>query len=151
MTALIWEEGPLGKDHDRTAFDCGEDSLNTYLKRYARQNHESGGAKCFLATPRDAPARILGFYTLSPASVEFSRAPAVVTRGLGRYEIPVYRLGRLGVDRSVQGRGLGGRRRSADRRQKRSCCAVVMKATARRGSSMRHSPLCCRSQWRSKR
>lgn len=54
----------------------------------------SGGAKRFVATPRDAPARILGFYTLSPASVEFSRAPAVVTRGLGRYEIPVYRLGR---------------------------------------------------------
>ena len=80
MTALIWEEGPIGKNHDRTAFDCGEDSLNTYLKRYARQNHDSGGAKCFVATPRDAPARILGFYTLSPASIEFSRAPAVVTR-----------------------------------------------------------------------
>lgn len=55
------------------------------------------------------PPRILGFYTLSPASIEFSRAPAVVTRGLGRYEVPVYRLGRLAVDRSVQGRGLGGR------------------------------------------
>ncbi len=110
MTALIWEEGPIGEDHDRTASDCGEDSLNTYLTRYARQNHESGGTKCFVATPRDAPARILGFYTLSPASVEFSRAPAVVTRGLGRYEITVYRLGCLGVDRSsVQGRGLGGR------------------------------------------
>jgi GNAT superfamily N-acetyltransferase len=109
MTALIWEEGPIGKDHDRTAFDCGEDSLNTYLKRYARQNHESGGAKCFVATPRDEPARVLGFYTLSPASIEFSRAPAVVTRGLARYEIPVYRLGRLAVDRSVQARGLGGR------------------------------------------
>ncbi len=107
MTALIWEEGSLDKNHDRLAFDCGEDSLN--LKRYARQNHESGGAKCFVATPRDTAARILGFYTLCPASVEFSRAPAVVTRGLGHYEIPVYRLGRLGVDRSVQGHGLGGR------------------------------------------
>lgn len=62
-----------------------------------------------MATPRDAPARILGYYTLSPASIEFSRAPAVVKRGLGRYEIPVYRLGRLAVDRNVQGRGLGGR------------------------------------------
>jgi GNAT superfamily N-acetyltransferase len=106
---LLWEEWPLGKTHDRNAFDCGEDSLNTYLKRYARQNHESGGAKCFVATPRDMPARILGFYTLSPASIEFSRAPAGVTRGLGRYEVPVYRLGRLAVERNVQGRGLGGR------------------------------------------
>jgi GNAT superfamily N-acetyltransferase len=109
MTALLWEEGPLGKHHDRNAFDCGEDDLDTYLKRYARQNHESGGAKCFVATPRTEPARILGFYTLSPASIEFNRTPSVVTRGLGRYDVPVYRLGRLAVDRSVQGRDLGGR------------------------------------------
>lgn len=109
MTALVWEEAPLGKNHDRNAFDCGEDILDTYLKRYARQNHESGGAKCFVATPCDAPACILGFYTLSPASIEFSRAPAVVTRGLGRYQVPAFRLGRLAVDLGVQGRGLGGR------------------------------------------
>ncbi len=108
MTALTWEESPLGKHHDRNAFDCGEDDLNIYLKRYARQNHESGGAKCFVATPRETPARILGFYTLSPASFEFARAPSIVTRGLGRYDVPVYRLGRLAVDRSVQSRGLGG-------------------------------------------
>ena len=108
MTALLWEEVSLGKHYDRNAFDCGEDSLNVYLKRYARQNHESGGAKCFVATPRDTPARVLGFYTLSPASVEFNRAPAVVTRGLARYDVPVFRLGRLAVDHSVQGRGLGG-------------------------------------------
>ncbi len=109
MTALGWNESPLGKNHDRDAFDCGEDSLNLYLKRYARQNHERGGAKCFVAAPLESPARILGFYTLSPASIEFASAPAIVARGLGRYEIPVYRLGRLAVDRSVQRRGLGGR------------------------------------------
>lgn len=50
-----------------------------------------------------------GFYTLSRASLEFTRVPASVTKGLGRYEAPVYRLGRLAVDKSVQGRGLGGR------------------------------------------
>lgn len=109
MTALVWEESPLGRRHDRNAFDCGDNDLNIYLKRYARQNHESGGAKCFVATPRETPARILGFYTLSPASIEFAHAPAVVARGLGRYDVPVYRLGRLAVDRSLQGRGLGGR------------------------------------------
>jgi GNAT superfamily N-acetyltransferase len=108
MTAIFWEESPLGKHHDRNAFDCGNDDLNVYLKRYARQNHESGGAKCFVATQREAPERILGFYTLCPASVKFERAPAVVTRGLGRYEVPVYRLGRLAVDINTQGRGLGG-------------------------------------------
>ncbi len=33
--------------------------------------------------------------------------PAEITRRLGRYEVPVYRLGRLAVSLSVQGRGLG--------------------------------------------
>ena len=32
----------------------------------------------------------------------------MLTRKLGRYEVPVFRLGRLAVDRSVQGLGLGG-------------------------------------------
>jgi len=89
MTALAWEEKPLGKQHDRNAFDCGDDALDTYLKRYARQNHESGGAKCIVAAPREAPAQVLGFYTHCPASIEFPRVPSIVTRGLGRYDLPV--------------------------------------------------------------
>jgi GNAT superfamily N-acetyltransferase len=125
MTRLIWQEGALSKEHDRAAFHCGDESLDGYLKRYARQNHESGGAKCFVATPRETPTRILGFYTLSPACLEYARVPAVVTKGLGRYDVPVYRLGRLAVDRSVQGRGLGGSLllRAAER-----CMAVAEEA-----------------------
>lgn len=117
MTALVWEETPLAKHHDRAAFDCGDADLNLYLQRYARQNHMSGGAKCFVAAPADAPARVLGFYTLSPASIEYSRTPALVKKGLARYEVPVFRLGRLAVDKSLQGRGLGGALllRAADR------------------------------------
>ena len=60
---------------------------------------------------------ILGFYTLSPASLEYSRTPALAKKGLARYDVPVFRLGRLAVDNSVQGRGLGGALllRAADR------------------------------------
>ncbi len=108
MIPLIWDEAPLGKTHDRTSFDCGDADLNAYLRRYARQNHDSGGAKCFAATQKTAPERILGFYTLSPASLDYSRIPTLATKGLGRYDVPVFRLGRLAVDRAVQGRGLGG-------------------------------------------
>jgi GNAT superfamily N-acetyltransferase len=117
MTAIAWEEAPIAKQHDRAGFDCGDFDLNLYLQRYARQNHDSGGAKCFVAAPSDAPARILGFYTLSPASIEYSRAPALARRGLARYDVPVFRLGRLAVDRRVHGRGLGGALllRAADR------------------------------------
>jgi GNAT superfamily N-acetyltransferase len=117
MTALRWGEAPLAKRHDRAAFDCGDADLNLYLQKYARQNHESGGAKCFVAAPSDAPARILGFYTLSPASLEYARTPALAKKGLARYDVPVFRLGRLAVDQTMQGRGLGGALllRAADR------------------------------------
>ncbi len=115
MTALVWDEAPIAKRH--TAFDCGDPDLNLYLQKYARHNHESGGAKCFIAAPSDAPARVLGFYTLSPASIEYSRTPALAKKGLARYDAPVFRLVRLAVDRSAQGRGLGGALllRAADR------------------------------------
>jgi len=108
MTALVWHEAPISKRHDRAAFDCGDADLNLYLQKFARQNHESGGAKCFIAAPSDAPSHVLGFYTLSPASLDYARTPALAKKGLARYDVPVFRLGRLAVDRMAQGRGLGG-------------------------------------------
>ncbi|MPZ42324.1 MAG: GNAT family N-acetyltransferase [Betaproteobacteria bacterium] len=108
MPSVDWREEPIGRHHDRKSFDCGAADLNEYLARYARQNHESGGAKTFVAVSPVEPARVLGFYSISPGSIEFARVPANLTRKLGRYDVPVFRLGRLAVDRSVQGQGLGG-------------------------------------------
>jgi GNAT superfamily N-acetyltransferase len=103
-----WHEEPIGRHHDRKSFDCGSPQLNEYLDRYARQNHESGGAKTFVAVSPAVPARVMGFYSISPGSIEFARVPAKLTRKLARYEVPVFRLARLAIDRSVQGQGLGG-------------------------------------------
>ncbi len=103
----IWHEEPIGKHHDRDAFNCGDEALNQFLRRHARQNHEKGGAKTFLAVS-ESNETILGYYTLSPASVAYERAPEVIKRGLARHDVPVFRLGRLAVDLSVQGQGLGG-------------------------------------------
>lgn len=108
MTIPPWHEEPIGKRHNREAFDCGDVSLNEFLRRYARQTHEQGGAKTFLAVRDDDATQILGFYSLSPASVEFARTPDVVKRGLARHDVPAFRLGRLAVDRTRQRQGLGG-------------------------------------------
>jgi GNAT superfamily N-acetyltransferase len=106
--ALEWREEALSRRHDRASFDCGVPALNEYLQRYARQQHGGGGAKTFVAVAPGAPAAILGYYTISPGAIAFARTPARLTRRLGRYEVPVFRLGRLAVSRVVQGRGLGG-------------------------------------------
>ncbi len=107
MTLADWHEEPIEKRHDRAAFDCGDADLNTFLVRHARQSHEKGGAKTFLAID-DGNNKILGFYSLSPASIAYERTPDLVKKGLARSEVPVFRLGRLAVDLSVQGQGLGG-------------------------------------------
>jgi GNAT superfamily N-acetyltransferase len=103
-----WYEEPIKKKHDREAFDCGEESLNEFLRRYARTSHELGGAKTFLAIDAADKKTILGFYSLSPASVEYSLTPDTIRRGLARHDVPGFRLARLAVDRRVQGRGIGG-------------------------------------------
>lgn len=107
-SALAWREEALTRHHDRSSFDCGVSALNEYLRRYSRQNHESGGAKTFVAVAPEAPAAVLGYYSISPGAVAFARMPATVTKKLGRCEVPVFRLGRLAVSLSLQGRGLGG-------------------------------------------
>ena len=106
MTA--WHEEPIGKKHDRESFDCGDEALNEFLRRYARKSHERGGAKTFLAIEDAGGKSILGFYSLSPASVDYSRTPEIVRRGLARHDVPGFRLARLAVDRRSQGQGIGG-------------------------------------------
>jgi len=103
-----WREEPISKKYDRDAFDCGEEALNEFLRRYARKSHERGGAKTFLAIDDADRRTIIGFYTLSPASLDYARTPDIVRRGLARHDVPGFRLARLAVDRKWQGRGIGG-------------------------------------------
>lgn len=105
---MAWHEEPINKKHDREAFDCGEDTLNEFLRRYARKSHERGGAKTFLAIGDAGEKTILGFYSLSPASVDYARTPEIIRHGLARYDVPGFRLARLAVDRRWQGQGIGG-------------------------------------------
>ena len=104
----VWHEEPIGKKHDRESFDCGDEDLNEFLRRYARKSHERGGAKTFLAIEDAGGKSILGFYSLSPASVDYARTPEIVRRGLARHDVPGFRLARLAVDRRWQGQGIGG-------------------------------------------
>lgn len=102
-----WREESIGKNHDRGAFNCGDEALNQFLHRHARQSHEKGGSKTYLAVC-EGNEKILGYYSLSPASIAYERTPELIKRGLARHDVPVFRLGRLAVDITVQSQGLGG-------------------------------------------
>jgi GNAT superfamily N-acetyltransferase len=102
-----WHEEPISRTHDRAAFDCGDAALNAFLMRYARQSHDQGASKTFLAID-DSSRTILGFYSLAPASIAYDRTPDMIRRGLARHDVPGFRLARIAVHRPWHGRGLGG-------------------------------------------
>lgn len=109
MTVPDWHEEPIAKTHDRKGFDCGQADLNDFLMRYARQAHESGASKTYVAVDDANGTTIHGFYTLSPAQLDFDAVPDEVRpAGGGRHAIGGFRLGRLAVAKGSQGQGLGG-------------------------------------------
>ena len=108
MSLPGWYEEPISKDHDRKNFDCGDASLNVFFQRYARQSHESGAAKTFLAIDNADNKSILGFYSLAPGALAYADTPETVRRRLARHEVPGFRLARIAVNLRRQGQGLGG-------------------------------------------
>jgi len=102
-----WRIEPLARSHDRSGFACGEPALDEYLARFARQNHESGIAKTFVAVAADKPKQVLGYYSISAGAIDRDNLPAHAAKRFPSFPIPVARLARLAVDREFQGRGLG--------------------------------------------
>ncbi len=98
---------PLGRQHDRTAFHCGADALDRYLKQQARQDADKRVAAPFVAV-NPLNTRVLGYYTLSASVVTLTDLPDELSRKLPRYpQLPVTLLGRLAVDQSARGQRLG--------------------------------------------
>ena len=108
MSVPAWYEEPIAKHHDRKAFDCGDAVMNEFLHRYARQSHDAGGAKTFLAIDNADNTTVLGFYSLAPGALAYADTPEMVRRGLARHDVPGFRLARLATHVRVQGKGLGG-------------------------------------------
>lgn len=101
-----WTIRRLGKDHDRSAFNCGQPMLNEWLKDRAGQFDRRDLSRTFVATRPDEAA-VLGYYAISTHRVIYDVLPSAEAKGLPRLDIPVVLIGRLAVDRSVQGQGLG--------------------------------------------
>lgn len=89
-------------------FDCGDNELNTFLKNLALlfQKRRFGVTVTFYDSNSD-PKKIIGFYTLSPASIELGLLPPNFISGPKPNPIPGFRICRLGVDKNYQGFGIG--------------------------------------------
>lgn len=95
----------LAKTHDLARFDCGNDALTLWLKRFAWTNVQNDAARVYVAHRGDNI--VVGYHALAAGSVSRDEAPERVGRGLAAHPVGVIVLGRLGVDRVEQGKGLG--------------------------------------------
>ena len=95
----------LRETDDRSQFRSGDPDLDRFLERFAAQNQY----KHFIGATYVAVegASILGFATVAPGHMSIEGLPASARGKLPHYPLPVLRLARLAVDRSVQGQGLG--------------------------------------------
>ncbi len=104
--AQSWLIEELGPDHDRSAFSCGRASLDEFLKQYAGQNQKTGVSRTFVAL-QPGEKLVCGYYSLAAGSVNLEALTDEQRKRLPKYPVPVAHLGRLAVDKSVQGQGLG--------------------------------------------
>lgn len=105
--ALPWRVEVLGKTHDRSLFSCGNTLLDQYLRTQAGQDARKRATVPFVLCEGEASA-VLGYYTLSNLSVDVGAWPEEVANKLPRYPaVPATLLGRLAIDRRLQGRGAG--------------------------------------------
>jgi predicted N-acetyltransferase YhbS len=94
----------LNKSHFLKDFDCGNNQLNEYLKKYAFQNQKKNISKTYVTHNN---GKVVGYYTLTYGSVEKANLPEAIKRNLPNYPIPVMVLARLAVDKAEKGKGLG--------------------------------------------
>ena len=91
----------------RTQFDCGNTSLNQYFYHQVSQDIRRQVGVCFVLTEFEG-TDIQGYYTLSNYSIPRDDFPVAIQKKLPPYlGIPTTLLGRLAVDKSSQGKGIG--------------------------------------------
>ncbi len=104
MSLRLGAPQPLTARHLLDTFDCGEASLDEWLKRRALANQLGGASRTFVVA--DAEDRVVGYYSLAAGAVSRNLATGGVRRNMPD-PVPVLVLARLAVERQAQGMQLG--------------------------------------------
>ncbi len=105
LTIRLSPPQPLTAQHLLDGFNCGEPSLDNWLKRRALTNHLSGASRTFVVV--DPELCVMGYYALAAGAVAHQEATSAVRRNMPD-PVPVMVLARLAVDLRAQGIKLGG-------------------------------------------
>lgn len=93
----------LRVEHHLDGFASGTASLDDWLKRRARANQISGASRTYVVVEA---GRVVGYYCLASGALALNAAPGGIKHNMPD-PIPMAILGRLAVDQTWHGRGLG--------------------------------------------
>lgn len=93
----------LTVSHDVSQFDCGEPALDSWLKKRALQNEETGASRTYVLR---AGQEIAGYYALATGAISHAEVAGRIRRNMPD-PVPVIILGRLAIASKFQGRGIG--------------------------------------------
>lgn len=94
----------LASSHNRRGFACGDDALDDYLRRFARQHAEARISRTYVACKGP---NILGYYSLAMSAIRKDQLPPRHQTRFPNYPLPVARLARVAVDTRHQRQGWG--------------------------------------------
>lgn len=102
-----WVVEPFDRTrHNRSDFDCGVPMLNEWLATKVSQYEKKDLARTYVLFDSDDDV-VKGYYSLSNHTVIYDALPEDQAKGLPRIDVPVILIGRLAVDLSTQGQGMG--------------------------------------------
>ena len=99
----------LNKHHDKKSFSCGNEMLDNYLKKQARQDVDRKLSVCFILTHSESEKEIIGYYTLSNSSIRREQLSENLLQKLppSYNSLPVTLLGRMARDVKFKGQDIG--------------------------------------------
>jgi GNAT superfamily N-acetyltransferase len=98
----------LTKEHKKSAFDCGNELLNRYIQKQAKQDVNRDLSACYVLNDVNEK-KVLGYYTLSGNSINRNEFPIELMQKMppSYVNLPTILLGRLAIDKHEKGKGFG--------------------------------------------
>jgi predicted N-acetyltransferase YhbS len=94
----------INTTHTLETFNCGKPPLDAWLRQRALSNHRKGFTSVVVAHRQQS---VIGYYGLAPTAVSADLLPRSIRTGQPPDPLPCILLGRLAVDVTAKGQGLG--------------------------------------------
>ena len=102
----MYHSTSLTADHKADSFDCGVESLNSWLRTDAMRAQRADTARTYVWTENSEQREVLAYFSFAPTRVAREELTSGQAGGQSGW-IPAYLLARLALDRGLRGQGLG--------------------------------------------